>query len=65
MASMHPPKPVRRPSHKLTDPEVAVIKKMLREGHLQSRIAAQFDVNGGRIAEINTGQTFAHVAPAP
>jgi len=62
MASVHPP--TRRPSRKLTDADAARIKKMLREGHLQSRIAATFDVNGGRIAEINTGKTFAHVSPA-
>jgi len=64
MASMHPPEPPRRPSRRLTEADAAVIKKMLSEGHLQSRIAAEFDVNGGRIAEINTGQKFAHVAPA-
>ncbi len=62
MASMYPP--TRRPSRKLTDDDAAIIKKMLREGHLQSRIAATFDVNGGRIAEINRGKTFTHVAPA-
>ncbi len=62
MASMYPP--TRRPSRKLSDADAAIIKKMLQEGHLQSRIAAAFDVNGGRIAEINTGKTFAHVSPA-
>ena len=28
---------------------------------MQSRIAADFDVNGGRISEINTGKKFAEV----
>ncbi len=54
----------RKPSRVLTREQVAIIKKMLREGHFQNRIAAMFDVNPGRISEINTGQKFADVPPA-
>lgn len=57
--------PVRKPSHKLTSDDAAIIKKRLKAGELQSRIAADFDVNGGRIAEINTGKTFPEVMAAP
>jgi hypothetical protein len=34
---------------------------MLLRGDAQHSIAAYFGVNGGRIAEIATGETFAHV----
>jgi hypothetical protein len=45
-----------RPSHKLTFDEAVEVHQMIRAGILQSRIAAHFDVNGGRIAEVNTGK---------
>ncbi len=54
----------RKPSRKLTAFDAAIIKKRLRLGELQSRIAADFDVNGGRISEINTGLRFGEVPPA-
>jgi hypothetical protein len=54
-----------RPSRKLTREDAAVIKKRLREGELQHRIAAEFDVNSGRISEINTGKRYPEVSPAP
>jgi hypothetical protein len=59
-----PPTP-RRPSRRLTEADAAQIKKLLQQREIQSRIAAQFDVNGGRISEINTGKRFAEVPPAP
>jgi hypothetical protein len=37
----------------------ALVKGMLND------IAACFLINGGRISEINTGQRFADIAPAP
>lgn len=40
----------------LTNREIAVIKGMLARGDKQHDIAAYFGINGGRIAEINTGQ---------
>ena len=44
--------------------DAAIVKGMLARGDRQSDIAAFFKVNGGRISEINTGRTFARVAPA-
>lgn len=40
---------------------VPVIKGMLERGDIQQDIAAFFGLNGGRIAEINTGQRYADV----
>jgi hypothetical protein len=54
----------RRPSRRLTDNDAAIIKKRLNDGEFQSRIAADFDVNSGRISEINTGKRFRDVPPA-
>jgi hypothetical protein len=51
----------RRPARKLTPTEAASIKKRLKDGVLQHRIAAEFDVNSGRISEINTGKRFQDV----
>ncbi|WP_180287585.1 hypothetical protein [Puniceibacterium antarcticum] len=51
----------RRPSKKLTAEDAKVIKERLKRGDMQSRIAADFDVNLGRISEINTGKKFADV----
>ncbi|MEO9780434.1 MAG: hypothetical protein ABJH07_09510 [Sedimentitalea sp.] len=51
----------RRPSRRLTEDDAKIIKKRLYAGDMQSRIAADFDVNIGRISEINTGKKFAHV----
>ena len=45
----------------LSEKQVAVIKGMLARGDRQHHIAAYFDVNSGRIAEINTGQKWAEV----
>jgi hypothetical protein len=49
----------------LNDSEIAIVKGMLVRGDRQHDIAAYFGVNGGRIAEISTGQTGANVAAAP
>lgn len=46
-------------------PFVPEIKKRIREGEFVNRIAADFDVNPGRISEIKTGRRFAEVPPAP
>jgi hypothetical protein len=42
----------------------SLIKGMLLRGDRQSDIAACFSINGGRIAEINTGQNFPEVSAA-
>ncbi|MBH5398577.1 hypothetical protein HZZ13_12360 [Bradyrhizobium sp. CNPSo 4010] len=46
----------------LNNGEIAVVKGMLLRGDRQHDIAAYFGVNGGRIAEISTGQTGSGVA---
>ena len=45
----------------LTDRDAAIVKGMLARGDRQHDIAAWFGVNGGRIAEIATGQKFGSV----
>jgi hypothetical protein len=48
----------------LNEEQAAIIKGLLARGEKQHDIAAFFGVNGGRIAEIKTGQRFPDVAPA-
>ncbi|MDM7979758.1 MAG: hypothetical protein QUV71_05355 [Rhizobium sp.] len=48
---------------RLTDQDAAIAKAMLVRGDRQHDIAAWFGVNGGRIAEIATGENFAHIQP--
>ena len=45
--------------------DAAIAKGMLARGDRQSDIAAWFGVNGGRIAEINTGQKWHGVIATP
>ena len=40
----------------LNESEIAIVKGMIARGDRQHDIAAYFGENGGRIAEINTGQ---------
>lgn len=47
-----------RPSRRLTQEDAVQIWSMLWDGWLQSRIAAYFDVNIGRISEVKTGKRF-------
>lgn len=49
---------------KLTPDEVSIIKARLQRGDFQHRIAADYDLNQGRISEISKGRRFAHVPPA-
>ena len=44
--------------------DASLVKGMLDRGDRQHDIAAWFGVNGGRVAEIATGQTFEHVGKA-
>jgi hypothetical protein len=48
----------------LTPEQVSIIKARLRRGDFQHRIAADFDLNQGRISEIATGKRFPEVPPA-
>lgn len=49
----------------LTERDAAIVKGMLARRDRQHDIAAWFGVNGGRIAEIATGQKFRSVAAVP
>ncbi|WP_299139272.1 hypothetical protein [uncultured Tateyamaria sp.] len=48
----------RKPSPKLTFKDAVKIQRRLKQGEFQNRIAADYDVNPGRISEIKTGKTF-------
>lgn len=48
----------------LAEEDAAIVKGMLARGDRQHDIAAWFGVNGGRIAEIATGQRFRDVGAA-
>lgn len=48
-------------SDTLSAEDVAVVKTLLYMGFQQKRIAALFDVNQGRIAEINNGRVHVGV----
>lgn len=47
----------------LTEHDAAIVKGMLARGDRQHDVAAFFGVNGGRIAEIATGEKFPDVLP--
>lgn len=49
----------RAPSASLSFEDAVTIQLLLMSGLFQNRIAAQFDVNPGRVSEIKTGH--AHV----
>lgn len=55
----------RKPSYRSQPDDVPFIKKRIREGEFLNRIAADYDVNPGRIAEIKTGRMFADIPAAP
>ncbi len=48
----------------LSQNDVAAIKSRLLKGELQHRIAADYDLNQGRISEINTGLRAVEIIPA-
>ncbi len=47
----------------LTQHDAAIVKGMISRGDRQHDIASWFGVNGGRIAEISTGNTFSGIEP--
>ena len=49
---------IRKPSRKLTFDDAIAIWRRLIAGEFQNRIAADFDVNPGRISEIKTEKAF-------
>ncbi len=46
----------RMPSRRLTFEDAVQVHLLLMEGVFQSRIAARFDTNSGRVSEIKTGK---------
>ncbi len=46
---------MRMPCHRLTFNEAVEIQNRLMDREFQSRIAADYDVNIGRISEVKTG----------
>lgn len=50
--------------YSLSREDIAIIKARLRRGEFQHRIAADYDLNPGRISEINTGKRFANIPAA-
>ena len=55
----------RRPSYSIKPTDVPFIKKRIREGDFLNRIAADYDVNPGRISEIKSGAKYAGIPAAP
>jgi hypothetical protein len=54
----------REPSYRISPKDVPLIKKRIRKGDFLNRIAADYDVNPGRISEIKKGHKFAEIAAA-
>lgn len=48
----------------LSPQEIGKIKARLLRGDFQHRIAADYDLNPGRVSEINTGKRFPEIAPS-
>ena len=48
----------------LTPSDVSMIKARLLKGEFQHRIAADYDLNQGRISEIAKGKRFDHIPAA-
>ncbi|RXF70264.1 hypothetical protein [Hansschlegelia zhihuaiae] len=55
---------LRMPSRRIKPEDVPTIKKRIRLGEFLNRIAADYDVNPGRISEIKTGHRFAAIPAA-
>ncbi len=49
-------KPNRASSHRLTFEEAVEVHRRLMDGEMYSRIAATYDVNQGRIADVKFGR---------
>jgi hypothetical protein len=54
----------RNPNSRLTEPEVAVIKRLVLEGIEHRVIAARFDVSRATVSYIAEGKTWRRVPPA-
>lgn len=49
---------------KLTHEQVSIIKSRIARGEYRHRIAADYDINQGRISEIATGKRFSSIPAA-
>ncbi|MGV0912424.1 hypothetical protein [Martelella sp. FOR1707] len=56
-------RPVRKSSPEVTREMAVVIKVLLALGVPQHKIAAIFNINPGRVSEINTGKKFSGADP--
>ena len=54
----------RAPSASISPSDVPVIKRRILNGEFLNRIAADYDVNPGRISEIKSGKRFPEIPPA-
>lgn len=54
----------RKPSYRIREADVPIIKKRILSGEYLNRIAADYDVNPGRISEIKTGKEFPDIPAA-
>ena len=54
----------RKPSNRIKPADVPWIKRRILRGEFLNRIAADLDVNPGRISEIKSGKRFANVPSA-
>jgi hypothetical protein len=54
----------RKPSYVIEPTDVPFIKKRIRAGEFLNRIAADYDVNPGRISEIKTGRKYGGISAA-
>nr|CAX84002.1 conserved uncharacterized protein [uncultured bacterium] len=54
----------RKPSYRIHATDVPIIKKRIFQGEFLNRIAADFDVNPGRISEIKSGKRFGEIPAA-
>ncbi len=53
----------RKPSNRLSEQDVKDIKRRIRSKEFLNRIAADYDVNPGRISEIKTGKVWTNIKP--
>jgi hypothetical protein len=58
MSGMTARRDARQPSAKLTLSMAIEIVEMVDSGMFQNRVAAHFDINPGRVAEVMSGQRF-------
>lgn len=58
------PRGHRHPSKRIDPREVPAIKKRILAGEFLNRIAADYDVNPGRISEIKNGFKYPLIPPA-